>query len=194
VRAQQAKAGRHVAIYWDGAIRLEVGVELFGPFAEQGEVVRSATPAGAVASATHLGPYSGLGAAHDAVRQWWGPNNHTLRPKLGDLRSLAARVEHRSVADPHRCLLPAGPLKQRVAMAEVLGTSAPKSSLTNLPLLDKTTSPNWLQWSNGTENRDGPPLQPKLLQDFAVRRPMFIRLYVFHPSPSPNLSLVFGIL
>ena len=27
VRAQQAKAGRHVAIYWDGSIRLEVGVE-----------------------------------------------------------------------------------------------------------------------------------------------------------------------
>jgi hypothetical protein len=44
VRAQQAKAGRHVAIYWDGEIRLEVGVELFGPFAESGEVVCSATP------------------------------------------------------------------------------------------------------------------------------------------------------
>jgi hypothetical protein len=25
VRAQQAPAGRHVAIYWDGSIRLEVG-------------------------------------------------------------------------------------------------------------------------------------------------------------------------
>jgi hypothetical protein len=45
VRAQQARAGRHVAIYWDGSIRLEVGVELYGPFAEEGEVVRSATPA-----------------------------------------------------------------------------------------------------------------------------------------------------
>jgi len=33
VRAQQARAGRHVAIYWDGSIRLEVGVELFGSFA-----------------------------------------------------------------------------------------------------------------------------------------------------------------
>ena len=38
VRAQQARAGRHVAIYWDGGIRLEVGVELCGPFAEEGEV------------------------------------------------------------------------------------------------------------------------------------------------------------
>ena len=59
VRAQQAKAGRNVAIYWDGSIRLEVGVELLGPFTEHGEVVLSATPAGAVASATHFGPYSG---------------------------------------------------------------------------------------------------------------------------------------
>ena len=55
VRAQQARAGRHVAIYWDGSIRLEVGGELYGPFVEEGEVVRSATPAGPVAWATHLG-------------------------------------------------------------------------------------------------------------------------------------------
>ena len=70
VRAQQAKAGRHVALYWDGTIRLEVGVELHGSFAEQGEVVQSATPGGAVAVVTHLGPYSGLGAAHKAVLDW----------------------------------------------------------------------------------------------------------------------------
>jgi effector-binding domain-containing protein len=78
VRAQRTNAGRHVAIYWDGSIRLEVGVELHGPFSEQGEVVRSATPAGPVASATHFGPYGGLGAAHDAVRQWCKANNHRL--------------------------------------------------------------------------------------------------------------------
>jgi effector-binding domain-containing protein len=78
VRAQQAHAGRHVAIYWDASIRLEVGVELHGPFAEHGEVVRSATPEGAVAMATHLGPYGGLGAAHNAVRQWCTDNNHRL--------------------------------------------------------------------------------------------------------------------
>jgi effector-binding domain-containing protein len=78
VRAQQAKAGRNVAIYWDGSIRLEVGVELNGPFTERGGIVLSATPAGAVASATHLGPYSGLGAAHEAVHQWCKANNHRL--------------------------------------------------------------------------------------------------------------------
>lgn len=76
VRAQHARAGRHVAIYWDGTIRLEVGVELDGPLAEQGDVVRSATPAGAVASTTHFGPYGGLGAAHAAIRQWCSANNH----------------------------------------------------------------------------------------------------------------------
>ena len=74
----QRRAGRHVAIYWDGSIRLEVGVELYGPFAEEGRVVRSATPAGPVAWTTHLGPYSGLGAAHDAVRQWCRANTRKL--------------------------------------------------------------------------------------------------------------------
>ena len=78
VRAQQAQAGRHVAIYWDCSIRLEVGVELYGPFADEGEVVRSATPAGLVAWTTHFGPYSGLGAAHDAVRQWCRANKRKL--------------------------------------------------------------------------------------------------------------------
>jgi len=78
VRSQQAQAGRHVAIYWDGSIRLEVGVELHGPFVEQGDVVRSATPAGAVACITHLGPYGGLGAAHDAIHQWSRAGNHRL--------------------------------------------------------------------------------------------------------------------
>jgi effector-binding domain-containing protein len=76
LRAQHAQAGRHVAIYWDGTIRLEVGVELQGPFVEQGEVIRSATPGGTVASVTHLGPYSGLGAAHEAVRNWCRTRNH----------------------------------------------------------------------------------------------------------------------
>jgi effector-binding domain-containing protein len=76
VRAQQVKAGRHVAVYLDSTIRLEVGVELHGPFVEQDEVVRSATPAGTVASVTHLGPYGGLGAAHAAVRDWCKAMNH----------------------------------------------------------------------------------------------------------------------
>ena len=76
VRAQHVKAGRHVAIYWDGTIRLEVGVELFGTLAEHPDVVGSATPAGSVASVTYFGPYGGLGAAHAAVREWCRTHNH----------------------------------------------------------------------------------------------------------------------
>ena len=57
LRAQGAQAGRNVAVYWDGAIRLEAGVEVVGAFTEQDGVVRSATPGGRVAVVTHLGPY-----------------------------------------------------------------------------------------------------------------------------------------
>jgi effector-binding domain-containing protein len=78
VRAQNVKAGRHVAIYWDAAIRLEVGVELHGAFVDHDNVVRSSTPSGMIASATHLGPYSGLGTAHAAIRDWARVNNHRL--------------------------------------------------------------------------------------------------------------------
>jgi effector-binding domain-containing protein len=78
LRAQQAKGGRHVAIYWDDTIRLEIGAEMNEPFAEQGEMVRSATPSGAVASVTHLGPYASLGEAHDAVHSWCRARNHRL--------------------------------------------------------------------------------------------------------------------
>ena len=78
VRAQNTKAGRHVAIYWDSAIRLDIGVELLGAFEEQGEVVRSATPAGSVAWATHLGPYGGLGTTHDAIIRWCRANGRPL--------------------------------------------------------------------------------------------------------------------
>jgi effector-binding domain-containing protein len=63
-------AGRHVAIYWDGQINLEVGVELDTPFTGVGEVVPSATPAGVVATATHFGPYGRLHEAHDAILQY----------------------------------------------------------------------------------------------------------------------------
>jgi len=78
VRSQKTDAGRHVAVYWDGSIRLEVGVELFGPFQDQGEVVRSSTPAGSVASTTHFGNYRGLGAAHDAIHRWCRDNGRKL--------------------------------------------------------------------------------------------------------------------
>src|SRR5262249_42261444 len=79
VKAQQvAGAGRHIALYWDDQINLEVGVELEAPFAGHGEVVGSVTPAGVVATAVHFGPYGQLGAAHQAIRAWCANHNYAL--------------------------------------------------------------------------------------------------------------------
>jgi effector-binding domain-containing protein len=77
VRAQRVRGGRQIAIYWDGEINLEVGVELDTPFAGHGDVVASSTPAGTVATTVHFGPYGGLHAAHDAIRQWCARHSRT---------------------------------------------------------------------------------------------------------------------
>jgi effector-binding domain-containing protein len=79
LRAQTiAGAGRHIAIYYDDAINLEVGVELESPFAGGGEVVGSKIPAGEVATTTHVGPYATLHAAHEAIQKWCTTNGRTL--------------------------------------------------------------------------------------------------------------------
>src|SRR5437867_2691805 len=79
VRAQKiAGAGRHVALYWDDQINLEVGVELDTPFAGHGEVVGSATPAGTVATAVHFGPYDRLHEVHQAIREWCANHDYAL--------------------------------------------------------------------------------------------------------------------
>ena len=78
LREQQVKGGRHVAIYWDSEIRLEVGVEALEPFDEADDVVRSATPAGLTVRATHLGPYRELGSTHEAIRRWCAARRHAL--------------------------------------------------------------------------------------------------------------------
>jgi effector-binding domain-containing protein len=78
VRARQLRAGRHVAVYWDCTIRLEVGVEMIESIPEEEDVVRSATPAGRVASVVHFGPYQQLGMAHQAIRDWCSAGNLQL--------------------------------------------------------------------------------------------------------------------
>jgi effector-binding domain-containing protein len=69
-------AGRHVALYWDGVINLEVGVEIDAPFSGIGEVIVSATPAGQVVTTTHFGPYQRLHEAHQAIRDWCADHGH----------------------------------------------------------------------------------------------------------------------
>ena len=97
-----AKGGRHVAIYWDGDIRLEVGVELQGPFsAETDEVCLSATPGQQLHCHTLWAvPYAGSGARRGpyVVRSERPPPRWS---KLGDLRALADGVGHESAPDSH---------------------------------------------------------------------------------------------
>jgi effector-binding domain-containing protein len=79
LRAEGVKgAGRHVAVYFDGVINLEVGVELASSFESDGNVVASQTPGGWVATAVHIGPYGGLGGAHQAILAWCAGNGRTL--------------------------------------------------------------------------------------------------------------------
>ncbi len=78
LKAQQARGGRQVAIYWDASMRIEVGAEMNGTFVESGDVVRSATPAGLIAWTTHLGPYSGLMGANAAIKDFCRANGHRL--------------------------------------------------------------------------------------------------------------------
>jgi len=68
--AQLSKPGRHVAVYLDGAITLECGVEVAAPFIGSHRVACSRTPAGPVATTTHIGGYDRLGEAHTAIREW----------------------------------------------------------------------------------------------------------------------------
>lgn len=95
VRAQQIPgAGRHVAVYLDGVINLEVGVELDAPFAGHGEVVGSATPGRARGHDDPLravwSPRRGTRGDPAVVR---GQRVHTGGSAVGDLRPLDGRME-----------------------------------------------------------------------------------------------------
>jgi effector-binding domain-containing protein len=74
-------AGRHVAVYRacdDGRLDVEVGVEVGADAVPNDEIALSATPAGEVATATHVGSYAGLGAANAAIKQWCDANHRQL--------------------------------------------------------------------------------------------------------------------
>jgi len=63
-----------VAVYRDGTIRLDVGVECDAALPDGDTVVSSTTPAGPTASVIHLGPYHQLGTAHRAIQEWCVPS------------------------------------------------------------------------------------------------------------------------
>jgi effector-binding domain-containing protein len=72
------RPGRHLALYLDGEINIEVGVEAAQPFVGNDRVFCSQTPAGPVATTAHIGPYDRLHEAHTAVLKWCADHGHTL--------------------------------------------------------------------------------------------------------------------
>ena len=70
--------GQNLALYLNGEGDLECGVEVAEPFAGDGSVVCSSTPAGLVATAAHWGPYDRLHEAHEAIRNWCAAQGHQL--------------------------------------------------------------------------------------------------------------------
>ncbi|HVZ47639.1 MAG TPA: GyrI-like domain-containing protein [Gemmatimonadaceae bacterium] len=99
LRAQGVRGGRHVAIYRDGAITLDVGAEVSGAFTPSAEVVETTTPGGTIATATLLGPYQQLGAAHAAIRDWCVANGYTA---AGPTWEIYGHWEPEWDADPGR--------------------------------------------------------------------------------------------
>jgi effector-binding domain-containing protein len=62
----------------DQGLPIEAGVKVSAPFESPGPVLCSATPAGTVATAVHIGPYEKLGEAHRAIRDWCKANNRAM--------------------------------------------------------------------------------------------------------------------
>ena len=62
----------------DGRMHVEYAVQVRRAFARTGDVFASATPAGRIATATHVGPYERLGDAHGIVQRWCSANHHRL--------------------------------------------------------------------------------------------------------------------
>lgn len=54
------------------------GVQVTGPFQDEGEVVCTETPAGEVAMTMHIGNYSKLGVAHQAINSWVSANGRSI--------------------------------------------------------------------------------------------------------------------
>jgi effector-binding domain-containing protein len=76
--ANLPRPGRNLALYLDGEMNIECGVEVSQPFTGNEHVVCSSTPAGLVATTAHFGPYDHLGDAHKAVHSWCAAHGHTL--------------------------------------------------------------------------------------------------------------------
>ncbi len=82
LRQSGTAGGANVMRYRDGPgpgrVAVQVGVEVSGAFPPAGRVQPAELPAGPAAMTTHRGPYSDLGAGHQAVLSWCAAHGHEL--------------------------------------------------------------------------------------------------------------------
>jgi len=71
------QTGHNIALY-DRGQRMEVGVEVAGPFESDGPVIASELPGGHVAHATHTTGYESLSMTYNAIADWCA--DHDLHP------------------------------------------------------------------------------------------------------------------
>jgi effector-binding domain-containing protein len=76
-------SGRHVFLYHhparrDDAMQIDFGIEVARAFNESGAVKCVSTPAGQVATATHVGPLTSLPQTHKAIHEWCAANGHSI--------------------------------------------------------------------------------------------------------------------
>ena len=67
------RRGRMVAVYRNldsGTVEMECGVEVFGPFAPEGEVQLLTTPGGSAACATHVGSVQRISETYRLIDEW----------------------------------------------------------------------------------------------------------------------------
>lgn len=83
VRAQQAKAGRHVALDWDGSIRLEVGVELHGRLPNAVRLCVRRRPPAPSRRRLISGPMAGLARRMAPFASGAAPTTTTLPVRTG---------------------------------------------------------------------------------------------------------------
>jgi predicted transcriptional regulator YdeE len=81
----------------NGPMTVDFGVEVAGAFEPEGEIVAVETPAGEAAVAVHVGAYSGIAAAHQAIHRWCASEDHALAGRswesYGDGSSDEAKLE-----------------------------------------------------------------------------------------------------
>jgi effector-binding domain-containing protein len=73
LREQGVPAGRNLVLYLGaaaGELTVDVGVEVGPEFSDQGNVRRTTTPAGEVATVAYFGDYSGMAPAYNALGEW----------------------------------------------------------------------------------------------------------------------------